>query len=119
IQELTGANIEIDDDGTVFISADTRDAGEEAYRMAKQYTEVPEAGQVYEGKVKRIEKYGAFVEILPGKEGLLHISNIQNKRTENVTDILKVGDTVKVKLIKIDDRGRLDLSRKAVLSENE
>lgn len=119
IQEVTGANIEIDDDGTVFISADTRDAGEEAYQMAKQYTEVPEPGQVYEGKVKRIEKYGAFVEILPGKEGLLHISNLQNKRTENVTDILKVGDTVKVKLMKIDDRGRLDLSRKDALAENE
>jgi len=119
IQEVTGANIEIDDDGTVFISADTREAGEEAYRMAKQYTTVPEPGQIYEGKVKRIEKYGAFVEILPGKEGLLHISNLQDKRTENVTDVLQIGDTVKVKLMKIDDRGRLDLSRKDVPAEAE
>lgn len=115
IQEETGANIEIDDDGTVFISADTRDAGEQALKMARQYTEQPEEGEVYEGVVKRIEKYGAFVEILPGKEGLLHISNIQHKRTEKVTDVLKVGETVKVKLLSIDDRGRLDLSRKALL----
>ncbi len=115
IQEETGANIEIDDDGTVFISAETRDAGEQALKMARKYTEQPEAGEVYEGVVKRIEKYGAFVEILPGKEGLLHISNIQHKRTEKVTDVLKVGERVKVKLLNIDDRGRLDLSRKALL----
>lgn len=112
IQEETGANIEIDDDGTVFISADNRDAGDLAMKMAKQYTEVPEEGKVYDGLVKRIENYGAFVEILPGKEGLLHISNIQDKRTEKVTDVLNVGDTVRVKLLKIDDRGRFDLSRK-------
>jgi len=115
IQEETGANIEIDDDGTVFISAETRDAGEQALKMARSYTEQPEEGEVYEGVVKRIEKYGAFVEILPGKEGLLHISNIQHKRTDKVTDVMKVGDNVKVKLLSIDDRGRLDLSRKALL----
>ena len=119
IQEETGANIEIDDDGTVFISAENRDAGEEAMQMAQRYTAVPEEGKVYDGLVKRIENYGAFVEILPGKEGLLHISNIQDKRTEKVTDVLSVGDTVKVKLLKIDDRGRYDLSRKDAEQDGE
>jgi len=119
IQEETGANIEIDDDGTVFISAENREAGDRAMKMAQRYTEVPEAGKVYEGLVKRIENYGAFVEILPGKEGLLHISNIQDKRTEKVTDVLNVGDTVKVKLLKIDDRGRFDLSRKDAEQDDE
>ncbi|MCF7802970.1 MAG: polyribonucleotide nucleotidyltransferase [Candidatus Marinimicrobia bacterium] len=119
IQEETGANIEIDDDGTVFISAESRDAGDTAMQMAQRYTAKPEEGKVYDGLVKRIENYGAFVEILPGKEGLLHISNIQDKRTENVTDILSVGDTVKVKLLKIDDRGRYDLSRKDVTDEEK
>ncbi len=119
IQEETGANIEIDDDGTVFISADNREDGERALEMAQRYTAMPEEGKVYEGLVKRIEDYGAFVEILPGKEGLLHISNLQKKRTNKVTDILSVGDKVKVKLMEIDDRGRYDLSRKAVLDEEE
>jgi len=117
IQEETGANIEIDDDGTVFISAEDRDSGERALEMAQQFTAVPEEGTVYEGVVKRIEDYGAFVEFLPGKEGLLHISNLQKQRTNKVTDILNVGDTVKVKLIEIDDRGRFDLSRKAALND--
>ena len=119
IQETTGANIEIDDDGTVFISADDRESGETAMKLAKQFTTVPEAGEVYEGLVKRIENYGAFVEILPGKDGLLHISNIQKDRTDKVTDVLNIGDTVKVKIIKIDDKGRIDLSRKALLDEEE
>lgn len=117
IQEETGAKLEIDDDGTVLISADTQEAGDKAYEMAQLQVAEPEVGEIYEGTVKRIENYGAFVEILPGKEGLLHISNIQNKRTEKVSDILSVGDTVKVKLTKVDDRGRLDLSRKDALNE--
>ena len=119
IQEETGADIEIDDDGTVFISAESREAGERALEMAQQFTAVPEEGKVYEGLVKRIEDYGAFVEFLPGKEGLLHISNLQKKRTNKVTDILNVGDKVKVKLMEIDDRGRFDLSRKAVVEDEE
>lgn len=119
IQEATGANIEIDDDGTVFISADDRESGETAMKLAKQYTTIPEEGEVYEGLVKRIENYGAFVEILPGKDGLLHISNIQKERTNKVTDVLNIGDTVEVKIIKIDDKGRIDLSRKALLDGEE
>ncbi len=117
IQEETGAKIEIDDDGTVLVSADDQAAGDKAFEMAQLQVAEPEVGTIYEGTVKRIENYGAFVEILPGKEGLLHISNIQNKRTEKVSDVLSVGDKVKVKLTKVDDRGRLDLSRKAALSE--
>jgi len=117
IQDETGAKLEIDDDGTVLISADNQEAGDKAFELAKLQVVEPEVGTIYDGTVKRIENYGAFVEILPGKEGLLHISNIQNKRTEKVSDVLSVGDTVKVKLTKIDDRGRLDLSRKDALDE--
>jgi polyribonucleotide nucleotidyltransferase len=75
----------------------------------------PEVGMVYTGKVKKITTFGAFVEILPGKEGLLHISQIENQRVNKVEDVLKVGDEVQVKLMKIDEQGKLDLSRKVLL----
>ncbi len=76
---------------------------------------VPEPGEIYEGKVTRIMNFGAFVEILPGKEGLIHISKIAKERIDKVEDVLNVGDVVKVKVTEIDDQGRINLSRKALL----
>ena len=87
--------------------------------MVQALVQEPEVGKVYDGTVKRIMDFGAFVEILPGKEGLLHISQIELHRINNVSDVLKVGDAVKVKLLKIDDQGRLDLSRKVLLRNDD
>lgn len=115
IQEKTGATINIEDDGTVTVASTDSVAGERAMEMIKALTAQPEVGQVYTGKVKKIMNFGAFVEILPGKEGLLHISKIDNKRVNKVEDVLKVGDEVKVKLMNIDSDGKYDLSRKALL----
>jgi polyribonucleotide nucleotidyltransferase len=83
--------------------------------MIEGLTAVPEIGKIYEGKVKGIKEFGAFVEILPGKEGLLHISEIDNKRVMKVEDVLKFGQMVTVKLLGIDDQGKLKLSRKILL----
>lgn len=115
IQERTGATINIEEDGTVTIACLDAEGGEEAMENVRQLVEKPEVGKVYEGTVKKITNYGAFVEILPGKEGLLHISNIDKKRIAKVEDVLKVGDKVKVKLLDIDSSGKMDLSRKALL----
>ena len=110
IIERTGATIEIDDDGTVFISGLDINAMEEAKLIVEGIVTEPEAGQVYEGQVTRIENYGAFVEYLPSKEGLVHISKISWDRVNDVNDVLSIGDIVKVKIMDIDDRGRVDLS---------
>ena len=85
-----------------------------AEEFIKGLTEEVEVDRIYEGTVKRIFDFGAMVEILPGKEGLIHISKLDNKRVNKVTDVVKIGDQVKVKVIKVDDRGRIDLSRKDV-----
>jgi polyribonucleotide nucleotidyltransferase len=118
IIDKTGANIDIEDDGTVCISSVDGKAGEDAERMVLSLVAEPEVGKVYNGKVKKITDFGAFVEILPGKEGLLHISQIDRNRVNRVSDVLKVGDEVKVKLLKIDAQGRLDLSRKVLLKND-
>jgi len=115
IQEKTGVSISIEDDGSIFISAPEENMGNKAHDMIKGILEVPEVGNIYDGTVKKITPFGAFVEIIPGKEGLLHISEIENYRINKVEDVLKIGDDVKVKLIKIDPQGKIDLSRKALL----
>ena len=119
IQEETGAQINIEDDGTVMISSPGGEGGERARQMIEAITEDPEVGLIYEGVVKTTTSFGAFVEILPGTEGLCHISELQEERTENTEDVLKVGDVTKVKLLAIDEKGRLRLSRKAALAEQE
>jgi polyribonucleotide nucleotidyltransferase len=86
--------------------------------MIKDLVREPEKGTIYKGKVKKIMNFGAFVEILPGKEGLLHISQIENRRIDKVEDVLKVGDEVEVKLLDIDAQGKMDLSRKVLLNDN-
>jgi polyribonucleotide nucleotidyltransferase len=117
IQEATGASVNIDDDGTVTIAAVGFEAGEAARRMIAGMTEEAEVGRIYEGVVKNITTFGAFVEIMPGTEGLLHVSEIQDGRVDKVEDVLKKGETVQVKLLSIDEKGRLRLSRKAALAE--
>jgi polyribonucleotide nucleotidyltransferase len=116
IQDATGAKISVDDSGLITISAVGGEAGEKAREMVAAIVAEPEVGRVYEGPVKSTTPFGAFVEILPGVEGLLHISELQHGRTEKTEDVVKKGDIVKVKLIEVDERGRMRLSRKALLT---
>jgi polyribonucleotide nucleotidyltransferase len=117
ITEETGATIEIDDDGMVKIASVEKAAGDEARRRVEQVTAEVEVGIIYEGKVAKIMDFGAFVNILPGKDGLVHISQISDERVENVTDKLSEGDVVKVKVLEVDRQGRIRLSMKAVTEE--
>ncbi len=117
IQEQTGAEINVDDSGLVTISSTGGDAGERARDMISAIVQEPEVGKVYEGTVKSTTAFGAFVEILPGVEGLLHISELQHGRTERTEDVVKKGDRVRVKLLEVDGRGKMRLSRKAVLDQ--
>ncbi len=117
LTEETGATIDIDDDGNVKIASSDLAAAEEARTRIEQITSEAEVGVIYNGTVKKIMDFGAFVEILPGKDGLVHISQICEERVENVSDKLSEGDTVKVKVLEIDRQGRIRLSMKAVEDE--
>jgi polyribonucleotide nucleotidyltransferase len=123
IQAETGATIvieEVDEKGVIDIMADNKATIEAAKDWIKGIVAVPEVNEVYLGTVKSIVAFGAFVEILPGKDGLLHISEIDHKRINNVEDVLKQGDKIKVKLIEVDRRsGKLKLSRKALIPKPE
>jgi len=119
IIESTGAKIDIEDDGTVRIASVDGEAGQKALEMIEAIVEEPEVNRVYNGTVRRITNFGAFIEILPGTDGLLHISEIDFKRVERVEDYMKVGDKVKVKVIGIDPEGKVKLSRKAAMNEQE
>jgi len=114
ITEETGASIDIDDEGNIKIASADLAAAEEAKIRIEQITSDAEVGKVYNGTVKKIMDFGAFVEILPGKDGLVHISQISEERVEAVTDKLKEGETVEVKVLEIDKQGRIRLSMKAV-----
>ncbi len=114
--EETGTTIDIEDDGTIKIASVDQAAGAEARRRIEQITADVEVGMVYEGKVAKIMDFGAFVTILPGKDGLVHVSQISNERVENVSDKLKEGQVIKVKVLEIDKQGRIRLSMKAVES---
>ncbi len=111
------AEIDINDEGIVTVAAVNKEEADVAINMIKALTQVPEIGTIYDGTVKGIKDFGAFVEILPGKEGLLHISEIDVKRVEKVSDVLKMGDKIQVKLLGIDDNGKLKLSRRALLKK--
>ena len=115
IIEETGADIQIEDDGSVFISAIEAEKAEAARVMVEYYGKEVEVGQVYKGRIVSIQPFGAFVEIIPGKEGLLHISEIENRRIERVEDVLKMGEEVEVKVVEMDNAGKIRLSRKALL----
>ena len=111
----TGAKIDIEEDGTIYISAVNRDAAYEAQKIIEGIVFEPEAGAIYTGRVTRIIPIGAFVEFAPGKEGMVHIKDLENKRTEKVEDVCQVGDMMTVKFLGVDEKGRLNLSRKACL----
>ena len=119
IQDETGAELTVDDSGLVTIAAVGGDAMERARQMVQALTAEPVVGEIYEGPVKSTTPFGAFIEIMPGTEGLLHISEMQHGRTEKTEDVVKKGDRVRVKLIERDERGRLRLSRKALLPKPE
>jgi polyribonucleotide nucleotidyltransferase len=116
MQRLFGVDINIDDDGTVSIASPNRENAAKCKEYIKKMTATPEVGEVYDGVITKIMDFGAFVEILPGKEGLLHISQIDNKRVNKVTDYFKEGDKVTVKLLKIEN-GKYSLSRKELITE--
>jgi polyribonucleotide nucleotidyltransferase len=117
IIEETGCQIEIGDDGKVVIASPDEPAARRAIHMIERLTEVPEVGKVYSGQVRRVEPYGAFVEIMPGTDGLVHISELAPYRVREVSDIVKEGDEITVKVINIDEGGKVRLSRKAVIME--
>jgi polyribonucleotide nucleotidyltransferase len=112
LTEETGTTIEIDDDGTIKIAATEGAAAKEAIRRIEEITAEVEVGRIYQGKVARLADFGAFVTILPGKDGLVHISQIADKRVEKVSDYLTEGQEVPVKVLEIDRQGRVRLSMK-------
>jgi len=119
IQAETGATIEIDQEGIVFVFANDTASAEAAAAMVNGIVRVPVAGEEFEAKVMRLMTFGAFVEFLPGKQGLIHISDLEYSRVDKVEDVLNIGDTVRVKLMEVDDSGRYNLSRKALLEMPE
>ena len=117
IIDETGVKIDIEDDGRVFICGIDAEKTKRAIEIIEGIAKDIEAGQVYTGKVVRLMNFGAFVELLPGKEGLVHISQLAHERVEKVEDVVNVGDTIEVKVIEIDKQGRVNLSRKVLLEK--
>ncbi|MDX9835486.1 MAG: polyribonucleotide nucleotidyltransferase [Desulfobulbus sp.] len=122
IREMTtefDSKIDVQDDGTVKIFSGSSESAKALINRIQEITAVPEIGRIYEGEVRTIKEFGAFVQILPGTDGMVHISELTNERVKNVTDVVKEGDIIKVKVIDVDNRGRIRLSRKAALAEGE
>jgi polyribonucleotide nucleotidyltransferase len=119
IQEESGAKVEIEDDGTVRVIAINTESANIALGRIKEITAEPEVGATYEGEVRSILPFGAFVQIMPGRDGLLHISEIAFHRLERVEDELQVGDIVKVKVLEVNGDGKIRLSRKALMEKPE
>jgi len=117
IQESTGASIDVEDDGTVTISSHVAEAAKEALGRVEALTASVEIGKIYQGRVTSVKDFGAFIEILPGKDGLCHISELSDEYVSSVSDICKVGDEMQVKVIAIDDQDRVKLSRRVALRE--
>ncbi len=115
----TGVKIDIEDDGTVIIASVNKEAGEKAAEIVNKLTEVPEIGKEYKGIVKRLENYGAFIEILPGTDGLLHISNVSDRHVKDIRDEMKIGDEVEVKVLGIDHQGKVKLIGKGVTATSD
>lgn len=115
IIDETGVDVDIHEDGNIFITSPNMDAMDRARKMIEDIVREVEVGEVYTGRVTRFLKFGAFVELLPGKEGLCHISQLAKHRVESVEDVVKIGDQLEVKVIEIDDKGRINVSHKALL----
>jgi polyribonucleotide nucleotidyltransferase len=118
MQEKTGATVDVNDDGTVSVFGQNQSSMKECLAIIEEILEEPELNKVYKGKVVKIVEFGAFVNILPGKDGLLHISEISEERTENVEDVLKEDQEIEVKLIGFD-RGKMKLSMKAIANDSK
>ena len=114
-----GVKIDVEEDGHVFVSSTDIENARRAIQVIQTITMDPEVGAIYKGKVTRLMQFGAFVEIAPGKEGLCHISKLDSKRVEKVEDVVKPGDEVVVKVVEIDQQGRINLSRKDALADIE
>jgi polyribonucleotide nucleotidyltransferase len=119
IIEETGVKIDIEQDGTVFISSVESSMNEKAKKIIEDIVREVQVGEIYLGKVKRIEKFGAFVELFSGKDGLVHISELAEERVKQVEDVVKLGEEVLVKVMEIDKQGRVNLSRKVLLKEQK
>jgi polyribonucleotide nucleotidyltransferase len=119
VSDSGAESINIEDDGTIQIAATSKEASDKALELINSIVAVPEVGKIYKATVKRIMDFGAFAEILPGKEGLIHISQLDTKRVAKVSDVVKIGDVFDVKLMEIDEKGRLNLSRKALLVQEK
>lgn len=119
VADSGASSINIEDDGSIQIAATSQAASDRALELINAITAVPEPGKVYKATVKRIMDFGAFVEFLPGKEGLVHISQLDVKRVAKVSDVVKLGDTFDVKLLEIDEKGRMNLSRKALMVQEK
>ncbi len=119
IIEETGVKIDIEQDGHIFISSADTEMNKKAQKIIEDIVREVEVGQMYLGTVKRIEKFGAFVELFKGKEGLVHISELAEERIGKVEDVVAIGDQIMVKVKEIDRQGRINLSRKAVLMEQK
>ena len=113
----SGAQVDIDDDGTIHIASPDADSCAIAKKCIDDIVFVPEVGQLYYGRVVRLMTFGAFVELAPGKDGMIHISKLENRRVEKVEDVLNIGDMTWVKVTEIDEKGRVNLSRKDALKE--
>lgn len=118
ITEESGAKIDIEEDGTVYVAAADQASANKAIEAINAITAEPEIGKIYTGKVTRLMNFGAFVEFMPGREGLVHISQLAKERVEKVEDVVNVGDEIVVKLVEIDAKGRMNLSRKAALQSH-
>jgi polyribonucleotide nucleotidyltransferase len=117
IIEESGAQIDVEDDGRVFIAAVDQEGGQKAIDWIKSLTDEVEVGRIYKGKVVRIMPFGAFVEVLPGQDGLVHISKLTDHRVERVEEVANIGDEIVVKAVEVDSQGRLNLSRQAAIEE--
>ena len=115
----TGVKIDIEDDGTIYIAGTDKASCDAAKKTIETIVFVPEVGQLYYGKVVRILPFGAFVELAPGKDGMVHISKLANRRVEKVEDVVNIGDMIWVKVTEIDEKGRVNLSYKDALKELE
>ena len=118
-QADSGAKVDIEDDGTIYIAGENKASCDAAKKMIDTIVFVPEVGQLYYGKVVRILQFGAFVELAPGKDGMVHISKLANRRVEKVEDVVNIGDMIWVKVTEIDEKGRVNLSYKDALKELE
>jgi len=114
IQDTTGCKVDVEDDGTVRIASNNAEGAAAARQMIEGIVEEAQVGKIYEGTVRKIMDFGAFVEVMPGTDGLVHISQISNERVENVRSHLKEGQKIRVKCIRVDNNGKISLSMKEV-----